>query len=142
MNWSCFSLFLTFFVPTKKGMIVEVCPQAISLTVQLAKLIEKYSGIAIFIDYGLFQSFSDSLRGVKVCIFEWWGLLLIVNCNSILRVILFNTKYCFGPFLSLISSASFFYYLSSLLSFVLNPSHSRFSYPTTSILLFLYFFLF
>ena len=55
--------------PSPQGMVVEVCPQGVSLAVKLAKHLEKHSGIALFVDYGLFESFSDSLRAIKVSFF-------------------------------------------------------------------------
>jgi NADH dehydrogenase [ubiquinone] 1 alpha subcomplex assembly factor 7 len=45
------------------GSVVEVCPEAILLAQDVAKVVQEQGGAALFIDYGSAQGSSDSLRG-------------------------------------------------------------------------------
>jgi NADH dehydrogenase [ubiquinone] 1 alpha subcomplex assembly factor 7 len=45
------------------GAVVEVCPEAILLVQDVAKVVQEQGGAALFIDYGSAQGSSDSLRG-------------------------------------------------------------------------------
>jgi len=59
-----FDRFLPYGPSLKHGDRVEICPQALSLSVAVARHIQQYTGVALFIDYGRFHSFPESLRGI------------------------------------------------------------------------------
>jgi NADH dehydrogenase [ubiquinone] 1 alpha subcomplex assembly factor 7 len=50
---------------TKKGSIIETCPQAISITRSLSERIAKQDGVALIIDYGYTHGSGDTLQAVK-----------------------------------------------------------------------------
>lgn len=93
---------LTDFLPNKA--IIEISPAQIYLTTKIAKHISKYSGLALFIDYGeLKPSFGDSLQAVNdhkyVNIFDSLGkadLTAHVNFYNLAKIAKSYNCNCFG----------------------------------------------
>jgi NADH dehydrogenase [ubiquinone] 1 alpha subcomplex assembly factor 7 len=49
----------------KVGDIIEICPDAVSYTQNIAAIVEFTKGAALIIDYGEDHAFSNSFRGIK-----------------------------------------------------------------------------